>query len=196
MIATTRATYDGIGAAYATVNRELPETVVASMERFVASLPAGGVVADVGCGPGRDLAALRDRGLRAFGFDLSTGMLRAARSGGLVCADMTRLPIRDRSLDGVWCAASFLHVPRELSLATIRGFAQVLRPRGVLHLSVAEGRREGIEQASLGDHDELWVVQRTEDEIRSALSAAGFVVISVDRSASHRRWLTIGARLG
>ncbi len=195
-VQTNRATYDEVAAAYAELNHDLPQTVVESLDRFVAALPPDAAVADVGCGPGRDLAALRARGLTALGFDLSIEMLKTSGAPGVAQADMTQLPIRTHTLDGVWCAASFLHVPRELSLSTLAGFVRVLRPGGALHLSVAEGEGDEIQQARLGRGSDLYVVHHQEDELTAMLAANGFTVTSVNRSESMRRWLTVGATLG
>lgn len=194
-VETNRATYDEVAVAYAELNLELPQSVIESMDRFVAALPTEAVVADVGCGPCRDLTALRARGLTVLGFDLSIGMLRAGGTSGLVEADMTRLPIGSGTVDGVWCAAAFLHVPRELSSPTLAEFARVLRPGGALHLSVAEGEGDEIQQARLGRGSDLFVVHHQEDGLTEMLSVNGFLVKSVDRSESMRRWLTIEATL-
>src|SRR6478609_11792521 len=105
-VETTRATYDEIAETYADANRQVPDTVWVSLGRFLESLRPGGIVADVGCGPGRDLAELRVGGATAFGFDLSLGMLRAGQGDGLVQADMRALPIGTAVLDGLWCAAA------------------------------------------------------------------------------------------
>ncbi len=191
----TRSTYDAIGGLYADLNHEQPDSVIESMDGFVAALPAGAVVADVGCGPGRDLAALRSRGLRAFGFDLSTGMLRASGLSGVVLADMTKSPIGPGTLDGIWCAAAFLHIPRELSAATLAGFAAALRPGGALHLSVAEGSGDEIRHSQLGPGGDLYYVHHEEPGLTALLESTGFQVVSVGRSVSNRRWLTLGARL-
>lgn len=191
---SNRATYDEIGAAYAELNRELPQSVVESMERFLAVVPPDSLVADVGCGPGRDLVELRRRGLRVIGFDLSVGMLRAGGLSGVALADMTRLPVRPGSLDGIWCAAAFLHIPRELSAGTVDGFAQALRPGGRLHLSVAEGEGDQVQPARLGEGRDLFFVQHGEDALRELLRSSGFAITSVHRSQSHRQWLTIGAQ--
>ncbi|MET9663256.1 methyltransferase domain-containing protein [Streptomyces sp. NPDC006510] len=40
----------------------------------------GGRVGDLGCGPGRVTAHLRDLGLTAFGIDLSPGTIAVARA--------------------------------------------------------------------------------------------------------------------
>lgn len=195
LVAGNRATYDLIGDDYAALNREIPDSVRESLERFVRAVPPGAVVADIGCGPGRDLTELRRRGLAAYGFDLTMGMLRAGHLGGVVQSDMVRLPLRTASLDGLWCAAAFLHVPRDLSEPTIAGFARVLRPGGVLHLSVAEGAGDEFQKARLGRGDELWVVHHEEAGLTGMLGAHGLTVTSVARSESHRSWLTVGAVL-
>jgi SAM-dependent methyltransferase len=192
-----RSTYDEIGVGYAELNRELPQSVIDSMDRFTAALPAGSVVADVGCGPGRDLAELRRRGLRVIGLDLSIGMLRAGGHPGVAQADMTTLPIASAALDGLWCAAAFLHIPRELSGVTLDGFARILRPGGRLHLSVQEGDGDEVRQARLGRGQDLYYVLHQEEDLTALLSASGFVVDTVHRSEAERRWLTLGAeRLG
>lgn len=193
VIATTRATYDEIGHTYAEANRETPESVSTAMDRFLAAIPASPVVADVGCGPGRDLLELRASGVTAFGFDLSMGMLRAGGTTGLVQADMTLLPIKSASLDGVWCAAAFLHVPRELGLHALANFRRVLKPGGVLHLAVSEGEGQGFEPDAYGSSRERWFVHYSSDELIGMLRRLRMHVSSVARSEYRRTWLTISA---
>lgn len=192
VVATTRETYDAIAGAYAVANAELPTSVTDALDRFVAELPAGARVADIGCGPGRDLAALRKRGLRAVGFDLSRGMLRAGGQSGVAIADMTRrLPVVDGALDGIWCAAALLHVPRDRAPATIGGFAAALRVGGVLHLSVAEGAGEGFEQDPYVASGDRWFVRHDEPSLAKTLGEHSFAILDVQRSVSRRVWLTI-----
>ena len=193
LVGTTRATYDLIAAEYAAANLEVPDTVRESLDRFLTALVPGGVVADVGCGPGRDLAELRHGGARAFGFDLSLGMLRAGRPVGVVQAEMSRLPIRTASLDGLWCAAAFLHIPRRRGPLVLAEFARVVRQGGVLHLSVSEGEGQAAEPRSYGVVATRLFVHHDQGELMGVLPEVGFRVTSVHRSASHRRWLTIGA---
>lgn len=193
-VATTRATYDQIAQDYATANREVPDTVRASLTRFLAEMPTGGVVADIGCGPGRDLAELRAGGARAFGFDLSIGMLRAGGHRGVVEADMRALPIRTAALDGLWCAAAFLHVPPTDAPAVLADFARVVRPDGALHLSVSEGRGEAMEPRSYQTVASRLFVHHDQGELLPLLASVGFEVTSIERSESHRKWLTLGAQ--
>lgn len=67
-----------------------------------------GVVLDLGCGFGRHLLALRERGLEAFGLDRSRDLLARAHEleggvlrGSFVRGDFRALPFRERVFDGV-----------------------------------------------------------------------------------------------
>jgi hypothetical protein len=72
-IAETRQTYDLIAAEFARRNPVAAAEVAGRLDELAASVPAGSVVADIGCGPGRDVMMLRARGLHAAGIDLSLG---------------------------------------------------------------------------------------------------------------------------
>lgn len=75
-------------------------------------LPAGGVVADVGCGTGRLTRALRGRGDTVIPCDASLAMLRVAARGGAgpaVQADAFALPLPDGSCDGVATVRFLFH---------------------------------------------------------------------------------------
>jgi ubiquinone/menaquinone biosynthesis C-methylase UbiE len=112
-----------------------------------AGIPLGGTVADVGCGTGRALPALR----RAVGphgtvvaIDITPEMLLEARGagraadGGLVLADARRLPLVDASVDAVFAAGLVNHLPD--TEAGLRELARVTRPGGLLVLFHPSGR--------------------------------------------------------
>lgn len=117
-----------------------------------ADLRRGERLLDVGCGPGRHLAGFRERGLEAFGLDLSRPLLRRARdvTGGrapLVQADMRRLPLGSRAFDAVtsyFTSFGYFASPGEdrLVLSELR---RVLRPGGAYlldFLNAEQVRRE------------------------------------------------------
>jgi demethylmenaquinone methyltransferase/2-methoxy-6-polyprenyl-1,4-benzoquinol methylase len=101
-------------------------------------LPDGSLVADLACGTGDFCRELQKQGLRPIGFDLSFGMLAAARtSAPLAEADALALPVPDSSLDGVTCGFALRN------LVELDGFfaelARTVRPGGrIAILEVAE----------------------------------------------------------
>jgi len=89
--------------------------------------PADGAVLDLGCGPGRHLAALGrarpDLGL--VGADLSEGMLRAARAADPrirpLVADASRLPFGSDTFGGVMANHMLYHVAdQDAAVAEVR----------------------------------------------------------------------------
>ena len=65
----------------------------------------GGIVLDVGCGPGSQLSNLRQAGYRAIGLELATEPARACRTAGhrVIIARAESLPFRSDSCHGILC---------------------------------------------------------------------------------------------
>jgi SAM-dependent methyltransferase len=192
----TQRTYRAIAADYAARQRrgEADWLLSTHLGRLAEILGAGALVADIGCGPGHQTEQLRESGLRAYGFDLSFEMLCALGISGLAQADMRALPIRSGSLDGVWCAAALLHIPRELVPGVLGEFHRVLRPDGTLGLMIAEGEGEGWEQVSYReDAQRRYFVYHSQEAITKALATAGFTPFGQTRTSTHRNWLTLHA---
>ena len=195
-VATNRATYDVIAPEFDEQTKGNLPYLVAAAADFARELGPGTRVADVGCGPGRDTAELRGYGLVVAGLDLSMGMLRAAGVGGLAQADMRALPLADASVDGIWCQAAFLHIPKVDAAGVIGEFARVVKPVGVLHLAVQEGDGEGWETVDYAPAYRRWFVSYGEDELRAHLGRHGFTVGWVLRPGGRRNWLLLRAFRG
>ena len=193
-VARNRATYDVIAPMFAEQTKNPTTSVTEVATRFAEDLPAGARVADVGCGPGRDTVLLRGLGLAVIGLDLSMGMLRAYGTPGLVQADMRALPLSDGSVDGVWCQAAFLHIPKSDAATVLGEFVRVLRPRGLLYLAVQHGDGEGWEQVDYAPEYRRWFVSYREDELSALLARAGFTVTAAEQESGFKRnWLTLRA---
>ncbi len=191
-VAMNRDTYDVVADEYAQRNRGPFPGLVASVAEFAAAVPAG-PVADIGCGPGRDLRLLRENGLTAIGLDLSRAMLAAGGLTGLVQADMRFLPLRTDSLAGVWSQAAMLHIPHAQVPAVLAEMSRVCVPGGRLFLVVAEGDGEALEPHPSGSGLQRFFAYHREEPLRKLLTDVGFEVTAVRREASHRRWLHISA---
>jgi SAM-dependent methyltransferase len=195
-VGETQGTYDLITAEYARQNAAVWPNLADNVNVLAASLPPGGVVADVGCGPGRDVALLRAGGLRVIGIDLSLGQLRTSSLTGVAQADMRQLPLRGGSLDALWCHAALLHIPRTVVPAVLAEFARAVRPGGELFLGIAEGDGEGFEVASnYGSDHRRWFTLHREPDLTALLAKTGFAVHrTLHAQARQRVWLSIHAR--
>jgi trans-aconitate methyltransferase len=72
-------------AAYKVLARRYAETwfddrsVVSTLERFLSLIARSGAVLDIGCGPGRDVRAMAEKGVASVGIDFCEEMLAEAR---------------------------------------------------------------------------------------------------------------------
>jgi SAM-dependent methyltransferase len=193
-VAETRQTYDLIASEFARQNSVAAAEVAERLDELAASVPAGSVVADIGCGPGRDVMMLNARGMRAAGIDLSLGQLRASGVPGLVQAGMRRLPLRAGSVDGIWCWAALVHLPREVVPQALAEFARIVRCGGSFLMSIAEGEGEGFEVAApCGSDGRRWFTRYREPELIAVLAAAGFGIRNIRRHRAYRDWLSVHA---
>ena len=166
-----------------------------SLAWLSADLPAGSLVADVGCGPGNDTVRLRRAGLRAHGFDLSHAMLTTRDVPGQVRADLRRLPLGDGALDGLWCIAVLLHIPRDSVPGALAEFHRVLRPGGLAVITIAVGDGEGWERYPFREGaPDRYFVYHSRASFTDLLTAAGFEILWTACASTHREWLTLHVR--
>jgi demethylmenaquinone methyltransferase/2-methoxy-6-polyprenyl-1,4-benzoquinol methylase len=106
-VRAVRDMFDAIAPRYDVVNRLMTFRMdVRWRRRTVAALalPPGSRVLDLACGTGDLCRELTTADLQPIGFDLSFGMLAAARTAApLAQADALRLPVADGRVDGVTC---------------------------------------------------------------------------------------------
>ncbi len=140
-VAAVRSMFDTIAPRYDLVNRVMTFRMDVRWRRRTIrdlALPAGSVVLDLAAGTGDFCRELSGAGLVPLGFDLSFGMLAAARTDApLVQADILRLPTPDGSADGVTCGFALRNLV-DLG-AFFDELGRVVRPGGrIALLEVAE----------------------------------------------------------
>jgi demethylmenaquinone methyltransferase/2-methoxy-6-polyprenyl-1,4-benzoquinol methylase len=142
--------FDAIAPRYDLVNRVMTFGMDTGWRRLTVrslGLDDGSLVLDVACGTGDLCRELRKARLRAIGFDLSAGMLTAARtSAPLVLADALNLPVRDSSADGATCGFALRNVKSLEQL--FEEFARVLRAGG--RIGLLETAEPGARVLKLG----------------------------------------------
>lgn len=139
------------------------------LRAFLGGVAPGGRVLDLGCGPGRSAALMRNAGLEVEAWDAAPGMVRLARKRHGVEARVAGFDDLDAEgvYDGVWANFSLLHAPRDALPRHLAAIARALRPGGRLHLGMKTGR--GERRDALGRLYIYWEV----DALRAALEAAG-----------------------
>ncbi|KUJ66062.1 methyltransferase [Streptomyces albus subsp. albus] len=153
------------------------------------SLPAGSRILDVGCGTGLPTARqLADAGHQVVGIDLSPGMLRIAREhvpdAVFHRADLADLRaggrygpggVRDLgAFDGIAAFFSLLMLPRAEIPYALRALHNLLRPGGLLGLSMVEADVDDFAIPFLGHT--IRVSGYLREELRQVVSDAGFEV--------------------
>jgi SAM-dependent methyltransferase len=202
----TVTSYDDSAEAYRDHAPDMSEETAAALDRFVAALPTGARVLEIGSGSGRDAAAMESRGLSVRRTDITPGFIRLLRAQGHDAdvvdpladdlADPARPdPTEGGSYDGVWASASLLHVRREDLPQVLANLASATRPGGSLHLAVKEG--DGARFSTHGSvagprHFTFW----REPALREVLGAAGWDVAELTRTTGQRdeTWLDVISR--
>jgi ubiquinone/menaquinone biosynthesis C-methylase UbiE len=178
----TAAYYDTHAERYAR------ETIGLSMEPvyepFLALVPSGGHILDVGCGSGRDALAFQRRGYRVTAIDASAGMARVASER--ISQPVSLLRAQDvtyeNQFDGIWACASLLHVPRREMDKVFARLTRALRAGGVWYMSFMLGESEEIRDGRLFN-------DYTEARLRQVIEGHPLL-------ASLRVWLTEDVRPG
>jgi SAM-dependent methyltransferase len=111
-----------------------------NIEALLAALPPrqGLRILDLGCGPGRDLMALRDMGHAPVGLDGCPAFVRQAREqSGCPVLEQSffELSLPPESFDGVFANASLFHVPRATLPRVLGELRAALAPGGALFCS-------------------------------------------------------------
>ena len=156
------------------------------LRAFAAHLPGPSHILDAGCGGGRPAAEFFvGQGHAVTGIDLSPRMLELARrnvpQGTYLAMDMTAIDFPAASFDGVVAIYSLFHVPRDRHGDVFGHFRRVLRPGGVVLMTLAtrdytgqdvfDGEKEFLGERLPYSHD-------TPAMAREKLEAAGFEVVS------------------
>ncbi len=153
------------------------------LKPFAASLGAGAVVCDVGCGPcGHVTRLLADQGLRVRGIDLSPRCVMLARGEQPTLPfdvmDMGAMTFDECAFDGLVAYYALHYQPKRALDRVFREFLRVLRPGGRLLVVSKEGNEEGMVTDPLGSGQEVFWCALPGHDLTALLSLSGFRILS------------------
>jgi len=147
-------------------------------DRFIAALPSGAHVLDLGCGSGFPVARqMVDCGLRVVGVDSSATLISLARQSlphqQWLVADMRSLRV-DRRFEGVLAWDSFFHLEPDDQRMMFEVFVRHAAPPAVLMFNSGPAHGEAI-----GEYrgDPLYHASLDAQEYRVLLDRAGFKLV-------------------
>ncbi|THJ25358.1 MAG: class I SAM-dependent methyltransferase [Nitrospira sp. CG24E] len=165
------------------------------MRRF----PADARLLDLGCGGGRDAGDLAQRGYRVVGVDRTRALLSAGRrryrSLPLVRADLRDLPFQAMSFDGLWAAASLMHLPKPDARRILGDLCRLVRPGGLFAATVTYGMKSCL--LTDGWLPGRYVARWKKDELARAVRRAGWTILElrvVTNQERKGRWLNLLAQ--
>ena len=143
------------------------------LDAFMNRLPEGGVVLDLGCGPGRSSAVMAHAGFSVLGTDASEEMVKlAAAQEGVAARVATFDELEGEAIfDGVYANFSLLHAAREDLPRYLGAIAKALKPGGVFHIGMKTGA--GMKRDQIGRRYTFV----SEDELSTLLSDAGLTPV-------------------
>lgn len=138
----TLAFYDSNAADYSSYPAEAED--LEHFKRFVAELPAGGSVCDLGSGNGFFSAKLRDAGFDVTALDGSAGLATEAKRLHDIDVQVERFEdfAHTDAFDGLWAAWSLHHAPRKAFPDLVQRVGTSVRPGGVLFIAMKGGSGE------------------------------------------------------
>lgn len=195
LLKETIQTYEGYANAYESKwgNYSGLENIA---DNFISYLN-GKKVLDVGCGPGRDSKYLYDKGFEVVGIDLTNNFLEIAKAkvprAKFYKMDMRNLGFKNQSFNGIWCNGAFLHIPKNQNNKTLKEFYRVLKPEGIMYLSVKLGEGEKIVEKDYWKGRKLFIYY-LENEISDLLKNNGFEIINTTIKKQEEEWINIIAK--
>lgn len=113
-------------------------------DRFLAYVPDGGHILDVGCGSGRDTKAFLEQGYTVTAIDASSEMAKIASEwiGQPVLCKRIGAYEPEGQFEGIWASASLLHLPETGLTDVLQRISGWLNEDGVLYVSFKQGEGE------------------------------------------------------
>jgi len=153
----------------------------AILNTLTTHLETGCTVVDVGCGSGRDILWLKDRGYDVIGLERSTGLARLARKHTacrIIEADFETFDFTKLSADALLLIGARVHLPGPKFPDALKAVSRALKIPGLLLITMKQG--EGSITGSDGRQFYLW----QDEDLREVFQSNNLSVIDFFRQPS------------
>ena len=173
------------------------------LHQFSQLISPQGKIIDIGCGPGNDIFKFQRQGKHVVGLDGSYAMARLAREitgVQIYHMDMRAMNLPEQFVEGIWCVATLLHLPRKDVPVALREFHRILQPAGYLYLSLKQGTGSSLVRREKTGGSPRFFTYFAQQEIAHLLKQAGFTTCEMMRVVTYRKgigwdaWINILAR--
>lgn len=139
------------------------------------------------------------RGYRVVGFDRTSALLSAGRrrypSLPLVRADLRDLPFQTMSFDGLWAAASLMHLPKPDARRILADLCKLVRPGGLFAATLTYGVKSRL--VTDGWVPGRYFARWKKEELARAVRGAGWTILALNVVTNRERkgrWINLIAR--
>lgn len=151
------------------------------LSSLTAKLAPGASVLDIGCGSGRDLLWLKNRGFKVTGFERSPGLAGLARKSAgcdILEGDFTSYDFSSIRADAVILIGALVHIPHDGFAAVLRNIAKALTTDGLMLITA----KEGTGKAEGADGRIFYLFRR--EELEAIFASLGFQILGFSRDLS------------
>jgi len=149
---------------------------------FIKLLPKKGKILDVGCCGGRDSEIFSQKGFKVIGIDISEPFLKVAKKkvpkAKFIKMNLLKLKFPKDYFDAIWAHAVLLHIKRKDIPKVLKNFYRILKPGGILHITVKKGRGVTSQKEEFAADKRRMFVYFTKKEMEDFVKKAGFKVIA------------------
>lgn len=154
------------------------------LDPLVKHLTPSASILDVGCGSGRDLCWLKQRGFRVMGFERSKGLAALARKYAecrIIEDDFEAYDFSKLHVDAMILVGALVHVPHEQLKSIFNHITSGLPENGKVLVTLKQG-----EGTFIVERERIFYLWQ-EPELRNIFTKLGFKVLDFTRQVSKVR---------
>lgn len=145
----------------------------------------GKKILDLGCADGKYSEYFFNKGLDVTGVDFSSEMINLAKklvpNANFIEMDMLNLTLNE-PFDGVWAAASLLHIVKEDFCNVIKSIFEQTKEGGLFYCSLIEGDEKKLVKSNAGLDGERLFVKYKKEYLEKTLAEVGFKDLEIIES--------------